>query len=264
MTRALRVPDWPVPAGVRTLLTLRGQGPADGASRGAYGYFNLGGHVGDAEAAVASNRHQLQRALGARPVFMQQVHGPSVVVLRQDTPDGVVADAAVTRARGLACTVMVADCLPVLLAAADGSVVAAAHAGWRGLAAGVLERAVAHMRQPQAAGTGDCANVPILAWLGPCIGPAAFEVGAEVRAAFVSARADDGSCFVPHGAGKYRADLPALARAHLVALGIDSVHGNDGTSSWCTVQQDGAFYSHRRDQKLRGATGRMAACIWRT
>ena len=260
MTLPLLTPDWPAPAGVRAVFTLRGQSAADGASRGAYRCFNLGDHVGDTATVVASNRQRLQRALGARPVFLQQVHGAAVAILQAGAADGALADAAVTRAPQLACTVLVADCLPVLLAAADGSVVAAAHAGWRGLAAGVLERTVAQMRERQTSGGSDA---PILAWLGPCIGPAAFEVGAEVRAAFVSKRTADGACFAAHGAGKYLADLPALARARLAAAGVVSLHGNDGSSTWCTVRQDELFLSYRRDQALHGATGRMAACIWR-
>lgn len=257
MSAALLIPDWPAPAGVHAAFTLRGRGGADGASRGNYRYFNLGDHVGDDPGAVASNRSRLQEALGARPVFLQQVHGVSVAALGPGAADGGVADAAVTRTRRLACTVMVADCLPVLLALADGSAVAAAHAGWRGLAAGVLERTVAQLR-------GSRVHAPIVAWLGPCIGPAAFEVGAEVRAAFVTARSADGSSFAPQGAGKYLANLPALARARLAALGVAAIHGNDGTSDWCTVHGEAVFFSHRRDHAARGGSGRMAACIWRS
>lgn len=264
MSTALLIPDWPAPAGVHAAFTLRGQDDADGASRGNYRYFNLGDHVGDDPAAVASNRSRLQEALGARPIFLQQVHGVSVAALGSDTADGQVADAAVTRTPRLACTVMVADCLPVLLALADGSAVAAAHAGWRGLAAGVLERTVAQLRgHAQAAGSARAVAL-VVAWLGPCIGPMAFEVGAEVRAAFVAERSADGGSFVPQGTGKYLANLPALARARLAALGVVAIHGNDGTSDWCTVHGEAVFFSHRRDHAARGGSGRMAACIWRS
>lgn len=261
MTLALLLPQWPAPPGVSAVFTLRGQSAADGASHGAYASFNLGDHVGDEAVAVASNRRRLQQALVARPVFLQQVHGCAVVTLAADTPDGVTADAAVTSARQLACTVMVADCLPVLLAAADGRVVAAAHAGWRGLAAGILFETVAHMRHQLAA--DGRADTPIIAWLGPCIGPTAFEVGAEVQAAFVAGTAAASDCFVARDDGKYLADLAALARQSLDACGVAAVYGNDGTTRWCTVRQASRYYSYRRDQRARGASGRMAACIWR-
>lgn len=256
-------PDWPVPPGVQAAFTLRGTAPADGASRGAYRYLNLGDHVGDAPAAVAQNRSWLQDALGARPVFLQQVHGRDAAVLRPGTADGVQADAAVTSTRQLACTILVADCLPVLLAAADGSVVAAAHAGWRGLAAGVLAQAVAVLRQQLVTVRPGAADLPIVAWLGPCIGPSAFEVGAEVRQAFLAGDAAAGRHFVACGRGKYLADLPGLARARLRAAGVGALHGNDGGDAWCTVQRVADCFSHRRDQRQHGATGRMAACIWR-
>lgn len=262
MTLPRLLPDWPAPPGVHALFTLRGQTAADGASRGAYACFNVGDHVGDEAAAVAQNRATLRRALAARPVFLQQVHGCGVVTLAGDAADGVAADAAVTSMRQLACTVMVADCLPVLLAVADGSVVAAAHAGWRGLVAGILAETLTRMRAQLAlAGQG---QVPIMAWLGPCIGPASFQVGAEVRAAFVARLAGADDCFVAQGGGKYLADLAALARQCLARSGVTAVYGNDGTERWCTVLQPASYYSYRRDQRARGASGRMAACIWRS
>ena len=255
-------PDWPAPPGVRACFTTRGAGVGDGASCGAYGHFNLGDHVGDAPQAVAHNRQRLRQALGgAQPVFMQQVHGTQVLHLQADMADGQVADAALSDRPQLACTVMVADCLPVLLAAANGRAVAAAHAGWRGLAAGVLESTVAALRQA-ATGAGDAnsdAQPPdVLAWLGPCIGPQAFEVGAEVRQAFVQHHPDAAICFAPRAGGKYLANLPALARQRLAALGVQAF-GNDGSADWSTVQQAGRYYSHRR---VAGISGRMAACIW--
>jgi hypothetical protein len=197
---------------------------------------------------------------------MNQVHGVQVAHLAPGLADGFTADAAVTAQPGLACTVMVADCLPVLLTDAGGTAVAAAHAGWRGLAAGVLEqtltsfRALAPVHQAQAA-IENGAN-QLLAWLGPCIGPDAFEVGAEVRAAFVDGDAGAAACFRPGRAGRFLADLPALARRRLAALGVTQVYGNDGSPPWCTVTQRERFFSYRRDQASLGGSGRMAACIW--
>lgn len=261
------VPDWPAPAGVRACFTGRGRSAADGASAPPWAHFNLGDHVGDAPVAVAANRARLGAAIGARPVFLNQVHGTAVLTLAPDSADGATADAAVTRAPGLACTVMVADCLPVLLTDLQGRAVAAAHAGWRGLAGGVLERtleqfrALAGMQQAQAAIDSEANE--IVAWLGPCIGPQAFEVGLEVRAAFVAADAGAAACFVPLADGKVLADLPALARRRLAAAGVARVHGNDGAAAWCTVGNAARFFSYRRDQRRQGGSGRMAACIWR-
>jgi YfiH family protein len=170
----------------------------------------------------------------------------------------VPADGAVTGLSGLACTVMVADCLPVLLCNAKGSRVAAAHAGWRGLlgvqGAGVLESAVASFGQSGTRNADD-----LMAWLGPCIGPGAFEVGDEVRAAFVAASPQAADCFRPNAPGKWLADLPALARQRLYALGLTRTYGNDGSADWCTVTNASRFFSHRRD----AISGRLAACIWR-
>ena len=262
------LPDWPAPPGVRALFTTRGQRPADGASAPPFDYFNLGDHVGDTPAAVAANRARLAAAMGAQPVFMQQVHGHEVVQLTADVPDGATADAAVTSAPGLACTVMVADCLPVLITDTQGRAVAAAHAGWRGLAGGVVERTLTSFR---AVASAECAPdaikteaIECIAWLGPCIGPQAFEVGPEVRAAFVAADAAAAACFVAQPGGKYLADLPALARRRLAAAGLTRVYGNDGSADWCTVQRPALYYSYRRDQQRRGGSGRLAACIWRT
>ena len=252
----LLTPDWPAPANVRALCTLRGSGPTDGASAAPREFFNLGDHVGDAPAAVAANRARLRRAMGARPVFLNQVHGTDVAALDGDAPDGLRADAAVTRAAGIACTVLVADCLPVLLADSGGAVVAAAHAGWRGLAGGVLERTLARMKPADAAGS-------MLAWLGPCIGPQVYEVGDDVRAAFVAADAGAGACFQPLGAGKFLADLPALARRRLAARGVTRVYGNDGGADWCTLTRRERFFSYRRDEAALGGSGRLAACVWR-
>ena len=248
------VPDWPAPAHVRALCTTR----TGGTSVGRYASLNLGTHVGDAPQSVVSNRQSLQGALGAHAVFLDQVHGSTVLELNTASPDGVQADAATTTLTDLACTVMVADCLPVLLCDARGSRVAAAHAGWRGLLGaqcrGILEATVASFDQ---AGVGGADG--LMAWLGPCIGPKAFEVGDEVRAAFVAASPQAAECFRPTAAGKWLADLPGLARQRLQALGIARTFGNDGSAAWCTVTHASRFFSHRRD----AVSGRMAACIWR-
>lgn len=259
-------PDWPAPPRVRALFTTRGASADDGASAPPRDWFNLGDHVGDAPAAVAANRARLAAALGARPVFMNQVHGHDVLVLALGVLDGATADAAVSTAPGLACTVMVADCLPVLITDTAGRAVAAAHAGWRGLAGGVLEQALASFAVCAQAGRAQPAikteASELIAWLGPCIGPRAFEVGPEVRAAFVDADGGAAGCFAPQPGGKYLADLPALARRRLTAAGVARVFGNDGSDDWCTVRQPARYFSYRRDQAARGGTGRMAACIW--
>lgn len=260
-------PDWPAPAHVQACFTTRGTGTADGASAPPCDFFNLGDHVGDAPEAVRANRLRLQHTLRARPVFMNQVHGVGVLHVQPDMPDGATADAAVASQPGLACTVMVADCLPVLLTDTAGRAVAAAHAGWRGLAGGVIEetlesfRAAALFHQAQAAINSEANQ--LMAWLGPCIGPQAFEVGVEVREAFVATDAGAAAaCFTPHAVGKYLADLAGLARRRLAAAGVTRVYGNDGSADWCTVQQAARYFSYRRDQAPRGGTGRMAACIW--
>ena len=263
------IPEWPAPRGVRAVFTTR----AGGVSLPPHDSMNLGDHVGDEPARVAANRALLQRASSARAVFLSQVHGSEVLTLAPDTADGQPADACVTAQHKLACTIRVADCLPVLLTTPEGGVVAAAHAGWRGLAGGgsagpgVLAAvhasfcALVQQVRPQSA-------INIIAWLGPCIGPSAFEVGAEVKAAFEAAQPAAARCFVDIGAGKFLANLPALARLRLHALGVSQsqIYGNDGSAPWCTVSNPSLFFSHRRDAGVNGngfgTTGRMAACIW--
>jgi YfiH family protein len=252
------VPDWPAPAHVRALCSTRD----GGVSLPPYGSLNLGTHVGDAALAVAHNRAALQDALGARPVFLNQVHGTQMLELAPGTADNQSADGAFTRERGLACTIMVADCLPILLCDRGGTMVAAVHAGWRGLAGvggqGVLEQAHKHFMPLAPVGSAQPA-IELIAWLGPCIGPEAFEVGAEVLNAFAAAYPAAAQCFKPLPGGKWLADLPALARQRLQALGVSQVFGNDGSPPWCTVGNSLRFFSHRRD---RGISGRQAACIW--
>lgn len=266
------VPDWPAPPGVHAVFTTR----AGGVSSAPWDTMNLGDHVGDVPAQVAANRARLSAAVGAHAVFLQQVHGSDVRGLDPHTPDGLAADACVTQDAGLACTIMVADCLPVLLATACGTVVGAAHAGWRGLAGtapgsscGVLDavyESFTTLVQVKLAGSA----IDLIAWLGPCIGPDAFEVGAEVKAAFEAVDMAAARCFTAAGPGKFMADLPALARLRLRALGITAVYGNDSSTAWCTASNPSRFFSHRRDAgpSVKGGngfftTGRMAACIWK-
>lgn len=235
------VPDWPVPATVRAIVTTR----AGGVSAGPWASFNLAAHVGDDPAAVAENRRRLRAALElpSEPSWLTQVHGHEVAHLPGPLPEA--ADAAVAFERGPVCAVLVADCLPVFLASRNGDRIGVAHAGWRGLAAGVIEATVAAL---------GCDPARLVAWLGPAIGPQAFEVGEEVRAAFTARDPDAAIQFRPGRAGRWLADLTALARRRLVECGIASVHGG-GT---CTVSDPARFYSYRRD----GVTGRVAALAW--
>ncbi|MBE7369234.1 peptidoglycan editing factor PgeF [Ramlibacter pallidus] len=245
-------PQWPAPAGVRAWCSTRD----GGVSAAPYDTLNLGDHVGDDPAAVADNRRRFAAQLQARPVFLKQVHGRGVVRLGTDAVNGTEADACWTTERGVACTMMVADCLPVLLADAAGRTVGAAHCGWRGLAgeggSGVLEALWTEMAPAAGSPEG------MLAWLGPCIGPDAFEVGPEVRDAFTVHDAGAASLFRVHRDGKFLGDLQGLARRRLERLGIRQVHGNDGSAAWCTVTGRSRFFSHRRDR----VSGRFAAAAW--
>ncbi|HEY9446607.1 MAG TPA: peptidoglycan editing factor PgeF [Burkholderiales bacterium] len=239
------VPDWPVPSGVRAIITTR----AGGVSRRPYDSFNLGVLVGDDPAAVAENRARLRAVLPSDPVWLRQVHGADVVDADAH-PELPHADASIASRAGTVCVIQVADCIPVLFADRTGSTVAAAHAGWRGLAAGVL----AHTVQAMAArGTAPC---DILAHIGPGIGPDAFEVGAEVRAAFTAQDDEAAHAFKPKAEGKWMANLHWLARRALERAGVTHIYGNP----LCTVSDPSRFYSYRRDK----ITGRMAALIWRT
>ena len=251
------LPDWPAPAHVHAVFTTR----AGGHSVAPYDAMNLGDHVGDALDHVQRNRQVLAQALAAQPVFLQQVHGRVVARLQAPSAETIVADASISTQPGLACTAMVADCLPVLFTDRRGSVVAASHAGWRGLLGadgqGVLETTYKEIVALAQAGSALVAT-EIIAWLGPCIGPQQFEVGPEVPAAFLSQHPQAADLFVPHGPGKWLADLPGLARLRLQALGVSGIYGNDGSPDWCTVSNPSRFFSYRRD----GVCGRMAACIW--
>ena len=251
------IPQWPAPAHVRAVCTTR----AGGVSLPPYDALNLGDHVGDLAAHVAANRVIFQNALAVKPVFLSQVHGLGVMTLDQGTPDATPADACFTTQAQLACTIMVADCLPVLLTNSAGTQVAAAHAGWRSLAGvdglGILELVFKTFGLSE---YGGCARAApeVIAWLGPCIGPEKFEVGADVRDAFVKHSPHAHVLFTPHAPGKWLANLPGLARMRLAALGITQIYGNDGSREWCTVSQASRFFSHRRDR----VSGRMAASIW--
>lgn len=238
------LPDWPAPPTVRALITTR----AGGVSRGAYAGLNLGLSSGDDIEAVTRNRASLRQWLPAEPLWLRQVHGTTVA--EADAMEGnPEADAAVARRTGTVCAALTADCLPLLMCDEAGTVVAAAHAGWRGLSSGVIERTLRVMDRPPEA---------LLAYLGPAIGPAAYEVGAEVREAFVAAdRGGDPeaeAAFTPGKPGKFYADLYALARRRLARSGVVRVYGG----GYCTYTERERFYSYRRD----GATGRMASLIW--
>lgn len=240
----LRPLDWPLPPGIHALTTTR----EGGVSVGPYASLNLGDHVGDDPVAVAANRHRLAVQLPASPVWLRQVHGTAVYRLSAGlSPEAPApeADAAWTDAPARVCAIMTADCLPVLLASADGRAVGAAHAGWRGLQAGVLDAVVAAM----GGGAG------LTAWLGPAIGPQAFEVGDEVRAAFVAVDGGAAVAFVAASPGKWLADLALLARRRLHRAGVAAVYGGGE----CTFRDASRYFSYRRD----GVTGRMATLIWR-
>ena len=257
--------DWLRPRfttpGVGALMSTR----AGGVSAPPWASLNLGLAVNDDPAAVRANRARFAAALGGTPVFLRQVHGTRVLRLplvedgcgadgqsTQDEP-APEADASFSTEPGIACVVQVADCLPVLMAAPGGRGVAAAHAGWRGLAAGVLEAAAAALGE--AAG---CRPAELEAWLGPCIGPRQFEVGEDVLRAFGATPGVLHARFVPGKGGRWIADLAGLARDRLAALGLTRIGGG----GWCTVEDASRFFSYRRDQPVFGQTGRMAAAIW--
>lgn len=251
-------PGWPAPAGVGAAMSTR----EGGVSAPPYDSLNLSFGVGDDAAAVAENRRRWTSAIGARPVWMRQVHGADVLRLTAEhraPAEGAplpTADAAWTTEPGLACTVGAADCMPVLFALRDGSAVAAAHAGWRGLAGGVIEATLRAMCQGTGAQAAD-----VVVWLGPCIGPRRFEVGADVLAAFGHpVDTTDTTRFAPQrradGSAAWLANLPRLARDRLEAGGVTAITD----ASTCTVEDPSRFFSFRRDR----VTGRMAAAIWRS
>ena len=234
-------PVWPAPENVRALVTTR-QG---GVSEGVFSSLNVGAHVGDVAEHVAENRARVQSAVSVPLAYLNQTHSPDVVQAAESVSSALDADASVDRSGKAACAVMTADCLPVLFCDRAGTVVAAAHAGWRGLAAGVLENTVAAMQADPA---------DILAWFGPAIGPDAFEVGQDVWDAFCRKLPEAKTAFRSIGEGKYLADIYALARLTLAKIGVTAVYGGEH----CTVLERNNFFSYRRD----GQTGRMVSLIW--
>lgn len=237
---ALIYPDWPAPEGVKAVSSTR----LGGFSRPPWEGLNLGDHVGDDPSAVAANRRQLFQMIGApqSPCWLQQVHGARVVPASRQ---GCEADASITGKPGEVCAVMTADCLPLLLCDLQGTRVAAVHAGWRGLAAGVIENTLDGF---------DCPPRDILAWLGPAIGPSAFEVGSEVRQVFLLQDQQASQAFMPNREDHWLADIYQLARLKLLRKGVQHVYGGD----YCTYSDPRRFFSYRRD----GQTGRMASLIW--
>jgi len=236
------VPEWPSPTWVRACTTIR----LGGVSEGVYASLNLAEHVGDEPRHVEENRRRLLKALhlSAMPLWLQQEHG-TVVADAGSAKPGCAADASYTNRRGVVCAVLTADCLPLLLCDSDGTRVAAVHAGWRGLLGGIIENAVRALH---------CPGSQLLAWLGPAIGPNVFEVGSEVRSAFVAADPAAAAAFCPSPAGRWLADIYTLARQRLARVHVEMVYGGH----WCTVSDEERFYSYRRD----GVTGRMASLIW--
>lgn len=239
---------WPAPAGVHAFTTLR---HGAGQSQPPFDHFNLGTRYGDYrddQAVVEANRRELIERFGlpGAPQWLRQVHGTAVAQVSAVSADEPVADAAVTRQPAVALAILTADCLPVAFASDDGQVIGAAHAGWRGLLAGVLENTLAAM---------DVDPARVIAWLGPAAGPASYEIGAEVHDAFLAADAGNHSAFIATRPGHWRVDLYALARRRLAAAGVTRISGGDRD----TIAEAGAFFSHRRDAQ----TGRMATIIWK-
>jgi YfiH family protein len=235
-------PDWPAPANIHAATTLR----TGGVSSGAYASLNPATHVGDDLACVSENRQRIKTmlALPAEPVWLEQIHS-NYVINAEQTNSLQQADASYSNAAGIVCAVMTADCLPLLICSTDGKQIAAIHAGWRGLLASIISNTVTAL-----------ATTKVLVWLGPAIGAACFEVGAEVREAFVAKSAAFNAAFTQTSDNKYLADIYQLARIELAALGINAVYGGN----FCTVTEKERFYSYRRDTQ----TGRMATLIWRT
>ncbi|WP_435606123.1 peptidoglycan editing factor PgeF [Pseudomonas knackmussii] len=240
MNAAWITPDWPAPANVRATVSTR----AGGVSQAPFDSLNLGDHVGDDPAAVAENRRRLVAAHGCQPTWLSQVHG--IEVVEADPSQVMTADANWSSTPGIACTVLTADCLPALFCNRAGTRVAAAHAGWRGLVGGVLEATLDKLA---------VAPEEVLVWLGPAIGPQAFEVGAEVRDAFLAEHAETDVAFVPsRNDGRFMADIYQLARIRLAARGVTAVYGG----GFCTFSDTERFYSYRRNSR----TGRLASLVW--
>ncbi|AGX88646.1 peptidoglycan editing factor PgeF [Candidatus Symbiobacter mobilis] len=247
------VPAWQAPAQVRAVCTTR----AGGVSQAPFDTCNLADHVGDDHAAVMANRAALQGMIAAKPVYLSQVHGLEVLTLDAQTPDGCTADASWTALPGMACTVMVADCLPLLLADRQGRWVAAAHVGWRGFVGkdgvGMVDASLRAAME-----RGGCTAQDVVAWIGPCIGPEAFEVGKEVCDDVLAYHADAAAHMRQLSPETWQVDLPALVRQRLGALGVTRIDGNDSSKPWCTYANPARFYSYRRD----AVCGRIAVAVW--
>lgn len=237
-------PDWPAPSSIHALTTTR----QSGVSRGVYAYFNVATHVSDEPEHVARNRELLREEnnLPGEPLWLQQTHS-TIVIDAAEHFDGIEADACFTQQANTICTVMTADCLPVLICAHDGSEVAAVHAGWRGLAAGIIEKTIERMQS---------SPEDLLVWLGPAIGPKHFQVQQDVVSAFTQQNPDALNCFTQQSDTHWLADMVGLTQQRLAPLGIKHLYGGD----LCTYTDAEKFYSHRRD----GTTGRIASLIWLT
>ncbi|MBV2128870.1 peptidoglycan editing factor PgeF [Arsukibacterium indicum] len=235
-------PDWPAPHNVKAVCSTR----SGGCSTGQYQSLNLGAHVGDNALAVSRNRQLFQNwaKMPGPPVWLNQTHSTDCITLVSEMHPGCDADASFSNQPGLVCTVMTADCLPVLICNEAGTEIAAVHAGWRGLCDGVIENTMRLFSKPSGC----------MAWLGPAISQPVFEVGAEVRAAFIQQDPQAASAFIAGKQDKWLADLYLLARQRLAHSGLTMVYGGQ----YCTYQQPADFFSYRRD----GLTGRMAAAIW--
>ena len=240
------VPDWPAPANICALSTTR----IGGVSAGPYATMNLGRSCADDAAACAENQRRVEAFLPGKPVWLDQVHGVAVATLTRNatTAPRPVADAAVTREHDVVCAILTADCLPVLFADRAGTAVGIAHAGWRGLAAGVLEETIRALRDL------DVSPDHLIAWLGPAIGPASFEVGDDVRDAFCVVDRGAAPCFIAHRPGKWHANLYGLARQRLLHGGVTQITGG----GFCTFTESTRFFSYRRERQ----SGRMAAAVW--
>ncbi|MGR9072985.1 MAG: peptidoglycan editing factor PgeF [Gammaproteobacteria bacterium] len=232
--------EWPLPPKVMAVTTLR----CGGVSREAYASLNMAAHVGDDPACVSENRSLVQKwlELPAEPVWLNQVHGGRIMDAAK--PDTEGADGSYSREKGIVCAVMTADCLPVLLCGDGGECIAAVHGGWRGLLEGVIENAMAAM-----------GGVQVTAWMGPAIGPKAFQVGDEVRESFLARSCEFAPAFSAQGNGKWLADIYRAGRIILASLGVREIYGGH----FCTFTEKDRFFSYRRD----GVTGRMASLIWR-
>ena len=234
-------PEWPVPSNVKAIVTTR----KGGVSENNYASFNIAQHVEDNPEHVLANRSKLRKLLPNEPIWLSQVHGNRMIHANANTSQNIEADAAVTNQPNVVLSIQTADCLPVLLCNQQGTVVGACHAGWRGLANDIIENTVQEMQ---------CSSETVIAYLGPAIGPEKFEVGEEVREVFVNKHSLAASAFVQTSADKWLADIYALAKIRLSAIGVSNIYGGD----FCTFSDENRFFSYRRNKQ----TGRLASLIW--